>query len=216
MGQLIESVFGGGGEMGERIRAVDWSTTALGPFERWPQSLKISVRIMLDSGYPMAICWGRDYTLLYNDAQRAMFGTKHPAALGRSARDVFAEAWESVGQLFEGVLIRGQAYTTPTDQLFPLNRHGYLEESYFSFSYSPIPDDEGHVGGVFATGIDATERVIADRRRQVLRDLVSRTTEVRDENEVWRVSADTLAEHRLTIPFAFLYAFAPLNVRRIG
>ena len=113
MTQLIESVLGGGGEMGERIRALDWSTTPLGPLERWPQSLKISVRIMLDSGYPMAICWGRDYTLLYNDAQRSMFGAKHPAALGRSARDVFAEAWESVGQLFEAVLIHGQAYTLP-------------------------------------------------------------------------------------------------------
>ena len=218
MTQLIESVLGGGGEMGERMRAVDWSTTPLGPLERWPQSLKISVRIMLDSGYPMAICWGRDYTLLYNDAERSMFGTKHPAALGRSARDVFAEAWEAVGPLFDRVMTHGQGYTTPTDQLFPLNRHGYLEECYFAFSYSPIPDDGGHVGGVFATGIDATERVIADRRRQVLRDLASGTTEVRDEDEVWRVSADTLDEHRLTIPFAFLYAYRPIERKayRIG
>jgi signal transduction histidine kinase len=218
MTQVIGSALSGGGEMGERMRALDWSTTPLGPLERWPQSLKISVRIMLDSGYPMAICWGRDYTLLYNDAQRSMFGAKHPAALGRSARDVFAEAWESVGQLFEGVLIHGQAYTTPTDQLFPLNRHGYLEESYFSFSYSPVPDDVGHVGGVFATGIDATERVIGDRRREVLRDLASRTVEVRDEAEVWRVGADTLDEHRLTIPFAFLYAYRPIERKayRVG
>src|SRR5262249_1163061 len=125
MTQLIESVLGSGGDMGERMRAVDWSTTPLGPLERWPQSLKISVRIMLDSGYPMAICWGRDYTLLYNDAQRSMFGTKHPAALGRSARDVFAEAWESSGPLFDRVMTHGQA-STVTNQLFPLNRHGYL------------------------------------------------------------------------------------------
>ena len=90
MTQLKEPVFMGGGEMGERIRAVDWATTPLGPLERWPQALRISVRIMLDSGYPMAI-WGRDYMLLYNDVERSMFGAKHPAALGRSARDVFAE-----------------------------------------------------------------------------------------------------------------------------
>src|SRR5262249_19378557 len=114
--QPIESMLGGGGEMGERMRAFDWSTTALGPLDRWPRSLKISVRIMLDSGYPMAICWGRDYTLLYNDAERSMFGAKHPAALGRSARDVFAEAWESVGALFDRVMTHCQGHTNHIDQ----------------------------------------------------------------------------------------------------
>jgi hypothetical protein len=218
MAQLIESVLGGGGEMGERMRAVDWSTTPLGPLERWPQSLKISVRIMLDSAFPMAVCWGRDYTLLYNDALRAWYGAKHPAALGRSFGDVFAEAWESLGPVFDKVMNHGQAYTTLTDQLFPLNRHGYLEECYFTPSYSPIPDDDGHVGGVFATGTDATERVIADRRRQVLHALASRTTEVRDEDEVWRVSADILGEHRLTVPFAFLYTYRAVERKayRVG
>ena len=147
MTQLIDSALGGGGEMGERMRAVDWSTTPLGPPERWPQSLKISVRIMLDSAYPMAICWGSDYTLLYNDALRSMFGTKHPAALTRSFRGVFAEGWDSLGPVFDRVMTQGQAFASPTDQLFPLNRHGYLEECYFTFAYSPIPDDEGNVGG---------------------------------------------------------------------
>ena len=207
--QLVELVLGGGGEMGARMRAFDWSTTALGPLEQWPQSLRISVRIMLGSGYPMAICWGPDYTLLYNDAQRALFGTKHPTALGRRTRDMFPEAWEAVGPLYDRVMTHGQAYTTLTDQLFPLNRHNYLEECYFALSYSPIPDDSGHVGGVLATGMDTTERVIGDRRRQVLSDLASRTAEARYEDEIWRVSANVLGEHRLTIPFAFLYACRP-------
>ncbi len=209
MTQLIESVLGGGGEMGERMRAVDWSTTALGPLEQWPQSLRICVQIILGSGYPMAIGWGPDYTLLYNDAQRVLFGTKHPAALGRGTREMFPEAWESVGPLYDRVMRQGQAYTTLADQLFPLNRYNYLEECYFALSYSPIPDDSGHVGGVFVTGIETTERVIEDRRRQVLRDVASRTAEARYEDEVWRVSADTLGEHRLAIPFAFLYACRP-------
>jgi PAS domain S-box-containing protein len=207
--QLIESVLGGGGEMGERMRAFDWSTTALGPLEEWPQSLRICVRIALDAVFPMAICWGPDYTLLYNDAQRVLFGTKDATALGRSTREVFPEAWESVGPLYDRVMKQGQAYTTLTDQLFPLNRDNYLQECYFILSYSPIPDDSGHVGGVFATGIDTTERVVEDRRRQVLSDLASRTAESRHEDEVWRICADTLREHRLTIPFAFLYAVRP-------
>jgi hypothetical protein len=128
MTQLIESVLSGGGEMGERMRAFDWSTTAIGSPEQWPQSLRICVRIILDSGYPMAICWGPDYTLLYNDAQRVLFGTKHPAALGRGTREMFPEAWDSVGPLYDRVMQQGQAYTTLTDQLFPLNRYNYLEE----------------------------------------------------------------------------------------
>jgi PAS domain S-box-containing protein len=201
--QLIESVLGGGGVMGERMRAFDWSTTALGPLEQWPQSLRICVRIMLGSAYPMAICWGPNHTHLYNDGQRVQVGSKDATALGRPTREVFPEAWEIVGPLLDSVL-KGQAYTF-TDKLFPVNRYNYLEECYYSVSYSPIPDDSGHIGGVFATGIETTERVIEDRRGQVLRDLASGTAEARSEDEVWRVSADTFAEHRLTIPFAFLY-----------
>jgi GAF domain-containing protein len=211
--QLVESVLGGGGEMGERMRAFDWSATALGPLDQWPQSLRTCVRIILGAGYPMAICWGPEYTLLYNDAQRVLFGTKHPAALGRSTREIFSEAWGSVGPLYDRVLTHGQAYTTLADQLFPLNRHGFLEESYFVLSYSPIRDDEGHIGGVFVTGTETTDRVIEGRRRQVLRDLASRTTEARSEDEVWRASRDTLGDHRLTIPFAFAYAYRAADRR---
>ena len=85
--QLIESVFAGSGEMAALMRALNWSTTRLGPLEQWPQALQTCVRIVLGSGYPMAICWGPDYVLLYNDAYRPIAGTKHPWALGRGARD---------------------------------------------------------------------------------------------------------------------------------
>jgi hypothetical protein len=109
--QLIESVFAGGGEMGERMRAVDWSTTVLGPVERWPQSLRACVRIVLGSGYPMLISWGADYTMLYNDAYGVVVGTKHPGALGRSCREVLAEAWDYIGPLFDAVFTQGQPFT---------------------------------------------------------------------------------------------------------
>ena len=154
--QLIESVFAGGGEMGARMRAVDWSTTVLGPVEQWPQSLRACVRIVLGSGYPMLISWGPDYTMLYNDAYGVVVGTKHPGALGRSCREVLAEAWDFIGPLFDAVFTQGQPFSTLTDQLFTINRNNYLEECYFAFSYSPIPDDDGHVGGVLtnAPGYD--------------------------------------------------------------
>jgi signal transduction histidine kinase len=207
--QLIESVYAGGGEMAALMRAFDWSTTPLGPVEHWPQSLRTCVRIVLDSGYPMVISWGPDYVLLYNDACRPPMGAKHPWALGRGFRETFPEAWDFVGPMYDSVMTRGQEANFLTDLLLPIIRNNYLEEAYFAFSCSPIRDDNGRVGGVLTVLLETTERVLEDRRRQVLRDLASRTAEARNEEEVWRVSTETLGQNRLSIPFAFLYEYRP-------
>jgi len=207
--QLIESAFAGGGEMAALMRAFDWSTTPLGPVEQWPQALRICVQIVLRSGYPMSICWGPHHVMLYNDAYRPPMGGKHPWALGRSCHDVFPETWGFMGPLHERILTQGQETSFLTSELVPLHRNNYLEECYFAFSYGPIPDDYGHVGGVLGTGLETTQQVLEDRRRQVLRDLASRTVGARSKEEVWRVSAETLGEHRLSIPFAFLYEYRP-------
>ena len=115
--QLIESVLAGGGEMGALMRAFDWSTAPLGLVERQPQSLRICIRIVLGSGYPMATLWGRDFVLLYNDAGRPFFGAKHPWALGRSSREVFPESWDFVEPLLNRVMTQGQAASFLTDPL---------------------------------------------------------------------------------------------------
>jgi DNA-binding NtrC family response regulator/signal transduction histidine kinase len=213
--QLIESVFAGGGDMGRRMRAVDWSTTVLGPVSQWPLSLRACVRIVLGAGHPMLISWGREYTMLYNDAYGVVVGSKHPGALGRSCREVLAEAWDFIGPRFDTVFTEGQPISTLTHQLFTFHRSTYLEECYFAFSYSPVPDDDGSIGGVLTTAIDMTERVIEDRRRQVLRDVASRTAEARNEDEVWRVSAQTLGDNRTSAPFAFLYEYQPTEKRAV-
>src|SRR5580658_370664 len=207
--QLSESVFAGGGEMGARMRALDWSATVLGPLDQWPQSLRACVGVMLGSGYPMLVCWGPAYTMLYNDPYRPLIGTKHPGALGCPIREVLPETWDFLGPRFDRVMADGQEASHLTGQMFTVFRNNYLEECYFSFSYSPIRDDSSGVGGVFTTVLDMTEQVIEDRRRQVLRDLASRTAEARHGDEVWRVSAETLGQHRLTVPFAFLYEYRP-------
>jgi transcriptional regulator with GAF, ATPase, and Fis domain len=209
--QLIESVFAGGGEMGARMRALDWSATALGPLEQWPQSLRACVRVMLGSGFPMLVCWGLAYTMLYNDPYRPLIGTKHPAALGSAIREVLPETWDFLGPRFDRVMADGQEASHLTGQMFTVYRNNYLEECHFSFSYSPIRDDDGGVGGVFTTVLEMTERVIEGRRRQVLRDLASRMAEARQEEDVWKVSAETLAQHRSTVPFAFLYEYLPVE-----
>jgi PAS domain S-box-containing protein len=207
--RLSDSVFAEGGDMGARMRAVDWSKTALGPVEQWPLSLRACVRIVLGAGHPMLISWGADYIMLYNDAYGVVVGNKHPGALGRSCREVLAEAWDFIGPRFDTVYKEGQNISTLTHQMFTFHRNNYLEECYFAFSYSPVPDDDGSVGGVLTNALDMTERVIEDRRIQVLRDVASRTAEARNEEEVWRVSAETLGLNRTSAPFAFLYEYLP-------
>jgi DNA-binding NtrC family response regulator/signal transduction histidine kinase len=207
--QLIESVFAGGGEMGARMRELDWSSTVLGPLDQWPQSLRACVRVILGSGYPMLVCWGPDYTMLYNDAYGPLIGTKHPAALGCSIREVLSETWDYLGPRFDRVMTHGQEASHLTDQMITVYRNNYLEECYFTYSYSPIRDDDGEVGGVFTATLESTERVIEDRRRQVLRDLASRTAEARHEAEIWRVAAETLGRDRSAVPFAMLYEYGP-------
>ena len=206
---LIESVFVGSSEMAAFMRAHDWSTTALGPVERWPQSLRTCVSIVVGSGYPMCIYWGPDYAFLYNDAYRPMTGTRHPWALGRGVCEVYPEEWKFIGPIFERVTTRAQGESFLDDQLVPLRRNSYLEECYFAFSVSPIPDDCGHVGGVLVTVLETTERVLEGRRRRLLRDLASQSAGARTEEEVWRVSAEILGQARLSLPFAFLYDYRP-------
>ena len=149
--QLIESVFAGNGEMATRMRALDWSTTPLGPVEQWPQALRTSVRIVLDSGYPMAICWGPDLRQFVQRCLHAVDRNKAPVGAGpRLSRSVSRGMGFRQNRCSTKVVTRGQAVSSLADQLVPVNRNNYLEEVYFAFSVSPIPDDNGNVGGVLA------------------------------------------------------------------
>ena len=147
----------GGGEMGELIRAKDWSKTSLGDPADWPQSLCTMVAVMLDNPFGMYIAWGSEYIQLYNDGYRPILGTtKHPQALGISTRETFAEIWHIIESMFDGVM-KGKAVGFP-DFMLPLNRDGFVEECYFDFSYSPIRKDDGEVGGVLVTVIETTNK----------------------------------------------------------
>ena len=207
--QLIESVFAGSSEMAARMRALDWSATRLGPVEQWPQALRTSVRIMLGSGFPMSVAWAPDYVLFYNDAFRPMLGTKHPEALGRGVPEVYSEAWIVAGAPVYESVMTGQAVNFVSDMLVPINRKNYLEECYFTLSCSPTPDDNGRVAGVISVSLETTERVLEDRRRHLLSELALCMAGARNEEDVWRVSTETLGENCISLPFAFLYEYQP-------
>ncbi|MBU7582320.1 MAG: response regulator [Nostoc sp. TH1S01] len=202
---ISEDVFAGGGEMGSLMRSLDWSQTLLGSASTWAQSLKTAVSIILNSHYPMFIWWGREYANIYNDAYRPILGaSKHPQFLGQSAKVCWAEVWDVVGPLADSVLNTGQPTWSENLQLL-MDRYGYLEETYFTFSYSPIRDETGGVGGVFCAVIETTEKVIGERRLRTLRELASNTAPAKTVAAAYSIVAETLAQNLADIPFALLY-----------
>jgi PAS domain S-box-containing protein len=194
----------GGGEMGGRIRAFDWSTTPAGPAAGWPQSLKTAVRIMLDARYPMFVWWGPGLTNLYNDAYAPVLGRRHPDALGRPAAEVWADIWHVVGPQADAALNEGRA-TWSEEQLLLMERNGFLEETYFTYSYSPVPDDRGGIGGVFCACTEETGRVLGRRRLRTLRALSEQANQAKSADGACEAAAATLAEDPNDLPFLRLY-----------
>src|SRR4051812_206747 len=194
----------GGGEMGERIRTLDWSKTPLGPIEQWPQSLKTSVSTSLGCAFPIVLLWGSELVLVYNDEYRPVLGAKHPAALGQPVAKAWAGIWDVIGPMLNHVMQHGDA-TRSRDLLLMMVRHGYPEETYFSFSYSPIQAENGRVGGVFCPCIETTDKVIGERRLRTLRDLGSACQGSESESAAFHSAASVLAANPHDIPFAILY-----------
>jgi hypothetical protein len=178
----------GGGELGERMRERDWSQTALGPVAGWPQSLKTAVRIMLTSRQPMFVWWGEDLINLYNDAYKTIVGGKHPQALGQPASEVWREIWDQIRPRAESALRNNEGTYDEALQLI-MERNGYPEETYYTFSYSPVPNDQGGTGGIFCANIDDTQRVIGERQLALLRELAAKTADARTTQEACRLSA---------------------------
>ncbi len=194
--------------MGQRIRSFDWATSPLGPFESWQNSLKTTVRLMLNSRYPMFLWWGPEYINLYNDAYIPVLGARHPRALGVPAAETWREIWHEVGVQADAVYRQGAS--TWNDQiLLVMERYGYPEETYFTFSYSPAPNDNGGIGGVFCACTEETERVLGERRLRALRQLATATSDARSAEDSCRIAAAALEEHPQDVAFALIYLIDP-------
>jgi PAS domain S-box-containing protein len=194
----------GGGELGGLMRERDWADTPLGPADQWPQSLRMAVRIMLTSLQPMWIGWGKELTYLYNDPYKSIIGGKHPWALGRPTHEVWSEIWPDIEPLL-ATAMGGDRGTFVESQLLIMERNGYPEETYYTFSYSPIPGDAGGVGGIFCANSDDTKRVIGERQLALLRELASNTANVRSWQETCTQSARALATNPHDLPFTMLF-----------
>ncbi len=186
------------------MRELDWSTTALGPIEHWPQSLRTSVSTCLDCAFPIILWWGPELAILYNDEYGPCLGpAKHPSALGQPGRKVWAEIWDVIEPMLSQVMDRGEP-TRSRDLLLHINR-GYPEEAYFSFSYSPIRAENGKVGGIFCPVIETTDKVIGERRLRTLRDLAEKSKGADSEEAAYEAAAAILAANPHDVPFAMIY-----------
>jgi PAS domain S-box-containing protein len=155
----------GGGEMGKLTREKDWSNNILGNPETWPQNLKIALGILLNSKFPMFLWWGKNLVCFYNDAYRPSLGKegKHPSILGMNAKDAWEEIWHIIKPLIDKVIEKREAVWFE-DLLVPIYRNGRLEDVYWTFSYSPVNDDNGETGGVLVTCTETTEKVIIKKQ----------------------------------------------------
>ncbi|MDB6074785.1 MAG: sensor hybrid histidine kinase, partial [Verrucomicrobiaceae bacterium] len=192
--------------MASRIKDFDWSNHPLGPQEQWPQTLKTVVRILQTSRFAMWMGWGPDLTFFYNDAYAPILGIKQEWALGAPASRVWQEIWNEIGPRAQSVIDTGEATWDESLMLF-LERRGFPEETYHTFSYSPIPDDTGAVGGMLCVVTEETERVLGERRLALLRDLAAELALAKTEEELWSSVPQVLASNSRDLPFAMIYLF---------
>lgn len=179
----FDALLSGGGEMGERIRAHDWAATPLGCRRDWPKSLKIALNICLHSNFPMAIYWGSDLRLLYNDAWSFIPGPRHPDVLGRPAREVWPDIWHIIEPQFRLVVETSESFITQ-DQYLPMQRFGRIEETYWDYSFSPIAGEDGAVIGILNQGQDRTRRVLGQRRMTLIMELNDRLRLIDNRSDI--------------------------------
>lgn len=200
----LAAAFEAGGEMGRRLRDMDWSASPIGHPASWPASLANAVSMMLASKAQIVMFWGDEQLAFYNDAYRPTIGAKHPQALAQPARRHWAELWDVLGPLLAGVRESGQAFSG-TDHPFVLDRYGFLEETYFDVSYDPIRIEDGSVGGIFCIVTETTGRVINERRLRALADLGAGLTGLTGDRELAQQAAEVFARHTADVPFALVY-----------
>ena len=202
---------GDGGDMGAAMRAFDWATTPLGPPQGWPQELQTCLRIMLASRQPMWVWWGPQLINFYNDAYRFVLKNKHPAALGQPAQQVWAEIWGQIRSRIAAAMAGEASYSEA--ELLIMDRAGAPEETYYTFSFSPVPLADGSIGGIVCANTDDSDRVIGARRLALLREIATRTWEARTVADVYALAAQALGTDPRDMPFALIYQLEPDGAR---
>lgn len=198
------SFLAGGGDTGELIRNFNWSDTSLGSPELWPASLRTCVRIILTSRQPMFVWWGEDLINIHNDAYCAILGGKHPWAMGKPAKEIWKELWSDIGPRTE-MALKNNAGTYDESLLLIMDRNGYREETYYTFSYSPIPGEDGNPNGIICANTDNTYQIISERQLRTLKDLGKAYIDSKSDSDIYTSTIKILAENPQDFPFSMIY-----------
>lgn len=203
-----DELFARNGEMSELLRNMDWARTPLGPVSQWPHLLRTAVSICLSQRFPTLVLWGPAFVLLYNHGYTSILGMKHPGAMGRPFGEVWPEVWSSLEPLLLEVIATGVA-SWSEDMPLHLRRRGFLEETYFTFSFAPLSDDGGKkVSGIFCSGNETTEYVIAERRLRTLRELGEAALGAKTVEDACAAIARSLSQNTADVAFSALYLTA--------
>ncbi len=198
------SLFEGEGEMASLMRNYDWEAHPMGTPDSWPQSLKTTIRLIMQSRFPMFVWWSSDLYMFHNDAYLPALGEKHPRALGASAKEMWAEIWAQIGGIVDGIFEDGAPFYAKELKLL-LKRQGFLEETYWTFSYSPAPNEEGGVGGIFCACNEVTDVVLGQRRLRVIKDIADASAQVETVEEAGFRTAKILSKYTADVPFSLIY-----------
>jgi len=190
--------------MGELIRRYDWDSHPLGNSRQWPLSLRTGIRIMLHSRNPIFIWWTREMYMFHNDAYVPLMGNKHPEGLGAKGYEVWAEIWPQLGGVLEGILRGNEAFYGEELEVL-INRQGYMDETYWTCSYSAMPDDEGKVNGIFCTCNEVTQSVLAKRRLKIIKGLPELVVQHLTLVEACQTACQVLEHSAADVPFSLLY-----------
>ncbi|KAL6786190.1 hypothetical protein J3E68DRAFT_219741 [Trichoderma sp. SZMC 28012] len=186
-------------------KSVDWASTPLGPMSEWGYSLRAMANLVMGSPNPAAMYWGREYVSIYNAAYVALAGSKHPSLMGKRYADAWFEINEEFAPILKAAWDSGQATMKNDDQLF-INRHGFLEETFFSWSIIPLLGEEGEVVGLFNPSFENTRRRINERRMLTLREIGERTASAASISEFWPQVRLGLAFNEYDLPFSMIYS----------
>lgn len=211
----IPEFLAGGGEMGERIRSFNWAATPLGHPQTWPPSLRTCVRIMLASRQPIWLGWGKQLVKLYNDPYLSIVGGKHPEALGQPASVVWKDIWREIDPMLKQVMEKDQG-TYVESQLLIMHRNGYPEETYYTFSYTPVPGEDGKPAGMICFNTDDTGRITGERQLTTLRDLSQHFINCKDKSEVYQSTIGALQQNTHDFPFALVYELSQDNAHLVA
>ncbi len=194
----------GGGEMGQLIAKKNWSKHELGPYSEWAPEFKIALSICLQAQLPMAVYWGKPMYLLYNDAWIPFAGNKHPKALGQPAADVWRDIWTLIAPSMNQVIKRGRGSVNENNML-PMIRRGFVEESYFDYAFNPIRTSDGKISGILSVSNEITKRILSERRVRTIRRLSEKTITPESPAAACIIVGNALSESPYDVPYSLLY-----------